>query len=355
MESSLFSILHAGLSSVLTPISDSPAAMYCFVHRFRAWLYATAASGYQLPGLIAVSGNSSFKRRLHPKSLDTANPSPQPDPQQVQRSPSSFGNAGLLVQPCCVFDILLHTPPMKQLTSVRISLDASLHIMATCQWAQPSCQGQPCSDPSSDAEALGTCSKLPVRYSAYSISHGSGHINWPWPPPFVTPQGHQCFHAIRSMSGFQIYDWPSTWQSWTSLERLTLHGWSAIMVPDWVMNLQRRRCLDLAWAQLTHLNVADVMQLPFLLQLNLGPVTDNLLNKVACACLPVLKRITYGFYSGGNQTMVGPHLASSVLQTVFVTHEFAPCHVQQWASIIDLDAHVVVTCYSRSVLSSSES
>ena len=70
-------------------------------------------------------------------------------------------------------------------------------------------------------------------------------------------------------------------------------------MPDWVTQLQQLRRLDMPQASLRDLNVADLMQLPHLEQLNLGNFSCDQLDAlgpaiVECAYLPVLKCLTYG-------------------------------------------------------------
>lgn len=115
-------------------------------------------------------------------------------------------------------------------------------------------------------------------------------------------------------------------------------GWYSYLIGS--QSSRGSECLDLPSAYLQTLNGADLMQLPLLEQINLGMFTDDLLDEhalVACEYLPVLKRFTYGFYSGESQRWISPR-ASSIflcLQAAFASHVIAPFHVQQWASVID--------------------
>lgn len=147
--------------------------------------------------------------------------------------------------------------------------------------------------------------------------------------------------------------WSTVWQHSTMLERLALGGWCVEEIPDWVTNLQQLKSLDMPSAWLRRLKVGDLMQLPYLEQLNIGNCASQLVDNVKlaiveCAYLPVLKQFTYGFrngYTGHAIMKTSNSWASSdsvlrQLQTAFVSHKYAPFHLRQWESTIHSDVTV---------------
>ena len=188
------------------------------------------------------------------------------------------------------------------------------------------------------------------------------HIRWQWHVPLtnlrvinVTEWEAQRYHQFSSGH------WPGIWQHSTNLERITLRGWEIKETPDWMTKLQQLRHLDMPQACLRDLNVADLMQLPRLEQLNVGNFFFHQFKAlmpaiVECASLPVLKQFTYGFHRGSDSPFVKQvaleklhSKASSVLlqlQAAFATHRFGPFHDRQWALTRQQDLHVTVVQFS---------
>lgn len=136
---------------------------------------------------------------------------------------------------------------------------------------------------------------------------------------------------------------PDEWQNYTSLERLTLHGWATEVIPDWITKLQRLKRLDMPSACLTDLQLADLRQLPLLEQLDLGVITFDLFDKLAeCSLLPSLKVLSYGVYlSCENSTcdvLVTPD--ATCVKAAFVPREFACFCIRR--SICDMDPNVAL-------------